>query len=148
MNRDDGITIIARLMAAWPGHEWSDPTAEMWLEDLEAWHLEEAMAAVQMCRRTLDWSPSWHQFLEALAAARRTQSQTIYRAELTRPGVHTPEANIEAIRLIRNWYANKTNMRLRHWHGGPDPCPICGGLNPKVEQAQELENRNAGAADR
>jgi len=102
---------------------------------LEAWEAEEAHAAVQACRRQYDWSPSWHQFLEELRSARRMQNRTIYRAELTRPGVLTKEANLQALRMIRDWYKRNHASREKHWHGGPNPCPVCGGMDPRIEQS-------------
>lgn len=28
----------------------------------------------------------------------------------------------------------------RHWHGGPDPCKVCGGLSPNPAPHVELED--------
>lgn len=27
-----------------------------------------------------------------------------------------------------------------HWHGGPDPCPICGGIRPDLQRHQTKRN--------
>jgi hypothetical protein len=157
MERTDALSVIARLMASWPSKQWSDPEVEMWLEDLAAWTVEEGMAATQACRRALDFSPSWAEFYTSLGDARRLQNRTIYTRELTRPGVMTREANREAVKLIRSWYADSDKRRGEHWHGGPEPCPVCGGQRPahlsgtvrqQPSQAEDLLGELAGAIRR
>ena len=56
---------------AWPGTRWTEDAEDLWLRDLISYSAEEALGAVEQCRRTLDRQPSWHQFLEAVTLVRK-----------------------------------------------------------------------------
>ena len=66
MTRDEALSVVAALMASWPSaYSWSDETVELWLRDLADRDPRIALAAVDRCRRTLDYPPVWRQYAEA-----------------------------------------------------------------------------------
>ncbi len=71
MNAHEAAAVLGRMVAAWPGTRWTEEAEDLWLRDLVSYTPEEALAAVEHCRRTLDRQPSWHQFLEAMTHVRK-----------------------------------------------------------------------------
>lgn len=59
------------------------------------------------------------------------------------PGVPTSaDVRRDALGRMRTTLATMSRDGARgHWHGGPDPCPVCGGINPAVLAAADPEER-------
>ncbi|HEV2928406.1 MAG TPA: replicative helicase loader/inhibitor [Propionibacteriaceae bacterium] len=121
----------ARLMgvfaAAWPNQEISRDTVELWSGMLERVNVEHAMAAAKVLIRNENWLPTIAKFLQAVETEASYQ-----RARLARtrglPGARTVSAppNRALMAATRGMLAEQRSKK--HWHGGPDPCPACGGM--------------------
>lgn len=65
MTEDEARKILVVLATSWPQRELSKPERELWMHDLAQLRLDDATAALMVCRRSFDWLPTAHQFAEA-----------------------------------------------------------------------------------
>lgn len=128
--------LVDRLIAAFPGH-WPDDTIDLYARVLERVDHPHGQVAVDRAITTLDATPSIRWLLDtANAEARRTGDYTPpvdpdeplnvaptvvqrVRAGYTE-AVKRIEQRVAAAELTRG-----QGLAGGHWHGGPQPCPIC-----------------------
>lgn len=124
---DEIVTVVEYFGAAWPWAEWSEPTMAVWIDGLAdpALNVDGAVAlhVARRCARKWDRPGSMAEFLSE------------YRTEVERRKPTTRA--IEAAPTDRQGYqrylaaareAITRSADNRHWHGGPEPCEVCGGL--------------------
>lgn len=63
------------MATAWPQRELSKPERDLWMRDLEPRHFVAAMEAIDACRGSYDWLPTFHQFREAYDGIRRREDE-------------------------------------------------------------------------
>ena len=128
MTRDEALSVVAALMASWPSaYSWSDETVELWLRDLADRDPRIALAAVDRCRRTLDYPPVWRQYAEAYdrewdRARPKTWSTTL---ELP-PVPRTPPAQVQRRIAAMRAAVHRHDGADHDHHNGAEHCPICG----------------------
>lgn len=126
MNDDQSVEILAVLTAAWPNQELTTQTAQLWLGMLAELHPDDAMQAAKGVVRQDHWFPPIARFLQLAEAARHgrqiraSEHRGLGTGRATAP---PPPALLEATRGLLAEQQSK-----RHWHGGPNPCPVCGGM--------------------
>jgi hypothetical protein len=142
MTPHEAETLVDRLIAAFPRHDWLDDTIDLYARCLERVELDHGKVAVDRAVTTLDLAPTVRWLLDtAHAEARRTGAwvepgdadtpvnahPTVIarvRASLAEAG-KVIDQRVAAAELIHGSLAGG------HWHGGPEPCPICG---PRLAQ--------------
>lgn len=131
MNDHESADILAILAAAWPNQEITRETAQLWLGMLAELDPDDAMAGARTVVRNEHWFPSIARFRQATDAARHARrNQEAAARGLPRPGGRIPdEERFQAI--IAGLRDNLADRGTRtHWHGGPHPCHVCGGIAP------------------
>jgi len=127
MNSRDVTAVLGVLAAAWPNQTITEQTARVWMDLLADIDSEDAMAAARILIKREHWFPSVAQFRsEAEAQAHGRHN----RAAATRglPGPTTPVLPERLVDATREFLAERGTKK--HWHGGPEPCPVCGGIKP------------------
>lgn len=129
--------LVDKLMAAFPRHDWSDTAVALYARCIQPLETELGGHAVERAVMTLDLAPTVRWLIDTA------------RAEAIRLGVNQPHmdadepvaANPEVVSKIKQMYLDafaKIDERVPksargdggHWHGGPNPCPVCGGMAP------------------
>lgn len=126
MNRRDVAAVLGILTAAWPNQTLPEQTVAVWMDMLADLDPADAQQAARTLVKTEQWFPSIARFRnEAQAAAHARQNRRAATHGL--PGHHRPAppppALVEAARALLDEQSTK-----KHWHGGPAPCPVCGGM--------------------
>lgn len=136
MNRDEAAQCLAIIAAPYP---WDvpDDQAEVWYQAaLERCDTELGVEVAVRLVETMERMPTPAAFNAAVAeiqrerylAAKTEQAQA--EGRLLDPGAPPPNRVKQAIADLR---ASMSQSGTRgHWHGGPDACPVCGGINPDV----------------
>jgi hypothetical protein len=83
-------------------------------------------------------------FREAVTATRHAREN---REAITR-GLPRPQGTIpDPERFAQITAGIRDQLRGRghrnHWHGGPDQCPVCGGVAPEWQRSREHRGHNA-----
>lgn len=139
MSGNEVAAILALMSAAWPAATVNENTARVWGGELTNIHGEDALAATHTLIRTSKFFPSVAEFLDVVRPltarrARADQAADYERKALAEGGtVSDPEDGRAGVsRHIRSILAAQAGRR--HWHGGPNPCPTCGGIttDPKT----------------
>lgn len=129
MNDHDAAKVLAILGAAWPNQELPDPTVDLWMGLLSDLAYEDGKAAAKTVIKEDTFFPSISRFLQAAQAARHGRENRL-AAERGLPSAHRavppPERLLKLTRQLLRERSTK-----KHWHGGPDPCPVCGGIAPE-----------------
>lgn len=132
MNETETLATLAALTAAYPSFELSRPTAESWALALRSVQVDDAQAVVARLIRTKTFFPSIAEFFNEESAARRAREHREAAVRgLPEVSGHRPRGE-EAQGLVRQLKEELDYGGARgHWHGGPDPCPKCGGMTDK-----------------
>lgn len=103
MTRDEAISVISTIMAAWPqAKAMSDETAELWIYDLEPLDAQTAVAALDKLRFRLDFPPTTAQFTAAYQdLLPRQPIPTHQKRELPPKAEELRDRDLENIRRIR-----------------------------------------------
>lgn len=129
MNEHEAANVLGVLNAAWPQVELGQQTADLWIGMLERTDVAVAMAAARTVIRHEHWFPSIARFLQAVETEaqheRTRRASTVGLPTAHHRPVAPPPALLAAARQLLAEQAGK-----RHWHGGPEPCPVCGGVAP------------------
>lgn len=136
MNRDEAASVLAIIAAPYPW-DVADDQAEVWFQAaLERCDHELGIEVAVRLAETMDRMPTPAAFnatatgiqRERYLAAKTEQAQA--EGRLLDPGTPPPNRVKQAIADLR---ASMSATGTRgHWHGGPDACPVCGGINPDV----------------
>lgn len=128
MNVQEVAAVLAYFGSAWPSMDISDDTADVWIAELEDIDPSVAGDAMRYVVRTRDFPPSIAAYRAACqeVAHRRQQNRPMAAIE-SGPPEEVPRELVAAIREVI-----KTQANARHWHGGPGPCPVCGGPPPRT----------------
>lgn len=129
------------LMLEMMGHIWPNsnvPTEHIirWRSHFATIGLDVAIEIVERLEKETDFWPTWSQFHKHLYSAQ------MMLPEVKKPTFNpvTPEERANVARLIVEMKdALKVSGVGSHWHGGPAPCPVCGGLNPDIAWARRDE---------
>jgi hypothetical protein len=135
---DTAEGLVDKLMAAFPRFDWTDETIDLYARCLEPVYVELGDHAVHRAITTLDSVPTVRWLLDTA----RAEGRRIGR-EHTDPqdGDEAFNADPAVAQRVRGLYVEacaRIDQRATrvgkgdsaHWHGGPDPCPVCGGQVP------------------
>lgn len=130
MNRTEAAQVLA-ILAAPHNRDVSHDTAEVWYRTaLERIDLDTALEVAVRLVETEERFPTPARFnAERSAMARMERQYNEYHRQLPPAPVDpTTAARLvaEARKIVD---ANKVG---KHWHGGPNPCEVCGGMAPKA----------------
>jgi Loader and inhibitor of phage G40P len=131
MNTNEATAVLAALASAWPNQDLTEPTVEVWRSFLDEIDADDGLAAAREVIGSERYFPPIARFREAANAARQARlnreaaTRGLPRHEDQPVG---PERWRAAVELARNTLAERNTRK--HWHGGPDPCPVCGGGPP------------------
>lgn len=134
MNANDTAAVLGILSAAWPNQTITAETATVWRDILADIDSADAMHAARTLVKREHWFPSLAQFrseAEAHAHARRNKRAASHGLPASPPPA-AADGHRRLVDAARQVLAAQRGQR--HWHGGPQPCPICGGLAPKAAE--------------
>lgn len=126
MKRDEAAQVLDLLTAAYPSQELADGTVALWLKALTQVDAADAKATASRIVASSEFFPSMAKFREQLAAERRArENREAVTRGLARPrtNVPDPECFAQIVGGVRDQLAQRATRR--HWHAGPDPCPVC-----------------------
>lgn len=128
MNVQEVAAVLAYFGAAFPNMEISDDTADVWLMEVADIDPEDAKVGMREVVRTSDYTPTIAKFRSACHDARdiRTRVMVADLPALTMTSDPTPPPP-EAKALAAK-FKLRGSLGGGHWHAGPGPCPVCGGL--------------------
>ena len=133
MNRNETAAVLGILAATWPNQTITEQTAAVCMDFLADIDPADAMHAARTLAKREHWFPSIAQFrneAEAKAHARRNARAATHGIGVAFRAVPPPPALMDAARQLLTEMKGK-----KHWHGGPHPCPVCGGM---VEQVPKV----------
>lgn len=127
MTGDDCRVVLRMLSVAYPHMEMSAAAAVLWAKHLSAFELEDAMSAADKWISAEDRPPRISNLVEmsrAEMARRQSARPTLPSAERAMPREQLLKMMAVTRGLLKEW----NRKREEHWHGGPEPCPVCGGM--------------------
>lgn len=133
MDAEQAAKVVRTLIAPFPRHGLNDEGLTMYADSIEASGAEYGRAHEIAMRwaRTHGFMPSLHEFLAVI-----TPRQEVVVSDPDAVEIH-PEVQRGMIEMLRD-KLRETDARRSgrgvdgHWHGGPDPCPVCGGMKGLV----------------
>lgn len=141
MNHEEAAGVLAIMAAPYPWDVPDDQTEVWYRAALERVDLELGLEAAVRLVETMDRMPTPAAFNSMVTTigreryAEHRQETAQAEGRLLDPGVAMPERARQAIADLRASFAAAETRG--HWHGGPDPCPVCGGVNPEVLRRME-----------
>lgn len=135
----DTAAVLGILAAAWPNQTITEQTAAVWREMLADVDQSDAMAAARTLVKRSEWFPSIAQFrneAEANAHARCNRAAASRGLGSGHKPTSPPPRLIAAARQLL-----AEQRGARHWHGGPDLCPVCGGITTSVSSHRKTTER-------
>lgn len=127
MTRGEAAEVIDRLIAAYPRFRLDAPALESWLHAIagRGGDFGRARAIAAGWANEHDQPPSLAAFLAAIAPPAAYQSPE-------RTGRANPAMARRIVGLLDEAGADidERSGGRGHWHGGPGPCGICGGIRP------------------
>lgn len=130
MTDDEVVSTIERMTGAWPFMVVTNVQLDVWIETLTDTDPTDGKAALEKAVRTLDQPPSIAWFLAEVRSLieRRTLGPK------DRPELEAAPTDRQGYQrfLAAAREALERNAEKVHWHGGPEPCPVCGGLRGTI----------------
>lgn len=134
MTPHEATQVIAGLNAAWPTHEMPEATIRLWvglLADVDQGDALEAAKTVVKEDRFFPPISRYLQLCEERCHARRNRDAD------SRGLPPMPSQRVSPERMTQILGGLRAQLAVRrgaggHWHGGPEPCPVCGGINPDL----------------
>lgn len=135
MNPLETAAAVAYMQSCWPSATVSEDMTAVWAEQLTRVDPEDGLAAARTLMRSSKWFPSLSEFLDQTRVeARRRTGSVEGRApaagelpEVAASGV----GRDEVLSVVARTRAHIAAVGGRnHWHGGPAPCEVCGGMKP------------------
>lgn len=125
MNPQETAAVLAYFASAWPRFDMTEETVKVWIVECKDVNPDDGQRAMRQLVRTQDFPPPIAKFLEAAAVARqhRTTEAPALPPAPVNPVPPPPQARELAAKLRL-----QGSLGGGHWHGGPGPCPVCGGL--------------------
>lgn len=134
MTFDEAGDILEALILSYPRHGLTDAAMESWIEAIHDSRAEpdQALLVARRWGRTHEWFPSLAEFLVVVTPRQEVQPVDDPDEWRASPAI--------ARRMAREWRialdaAAKKAAEVSggrgvegHWHGGPKPCPVCGGM--------------------
>lgn len=138
MTDNDTAAVLAYFASAWPNYDLTEPTVRVWQQecaDLDPLDAEQAMRQLVRSEQFFPTIAKFRQQVRTLAYDRR------HRQVATAIGSGAPQPwPSELVASIKATIAS--NGTRRHWHGGPNPCPVCGGIAPASLDASAQRGTN------
>jgi hypothetical protein len=134
MNATETAAVLAYFAAAWPDKDFPTQTVDVWVDACADLDPIAANTAMRRMVKQENWFPTIARFRAAVAAEEHAQrNQFAARAGLPSPEPvgEPPKALLAAIRAM---VADMKKNQRKHWHGGPNPCEVCGGIDPKLRR--------------
>jgi hypothetical protein len=129
VTREECAAVLGYLSAAFPQVTVAPQTVAVWADQVGGQEGVDAHAAARRVVRSNKWFPSIAEFLEACRLERELRSQKFEVAgEL--PSAETKANRAEVARrfVALSKELLESQKGKVHWHGGPDPCLVCGGM--------------------
>lgn len=135
MDRAESTDVLDALIAGYPRMDLEDTTLSVWVEAIEDSGAD-AGRSREVARR---W-PRTHERFPSLAEFLAVITPHVYVEPVDDPDEMRPSPQVarQLAGYWRNALAANDEKAQRigsprggtngHWHGGPDPCPMCGGL--------------------
>lgn len=128
-------TLTDRLMAAFPRHDWSDATVDVYARALERLDAAHGAHAVDRAVTTLDLTPTVRWLLDTAHAEALRTGAYVAPVDPDAPLAAAPSV-VSGVRARLAEAGRAIDARTPagarglggHWHGGPDQCPVCGGV--------------------
>lgn len=136
MTPHQATQVIAALTAAWPTHDMPDDTMRLWVGLLADVDQGDAMEAARTVVKEDRFFPPISRFLqlaEERCHARRNREATERGLPRQPPQRVSPERMTQILGGLRAQLAARRGAG-GHWHGGPNPCPVCGGMAPPTHR--------------
>lgn len=131
MNRREVVEALAQFCAVYR-YEIDDLSTHVWARELSGVHVADGEAATRALLRTKKFMPTPSEFLALANTERERRAPTVKALD-----VPQHESTRERIAAIIADAKAKSATRGEHQHGGPAPCPVCGGLNPAARSRLE-----------
>ena len=124
MNAQEAIAVIAYFGAAFPNFDPPDDTIDVWVNETADLDPGDAGTAMRNLVQRSKFPPSIAEFRQECRtlALLRQQNRTNL---LALPSARQPFPT-ELAESIKRTLSEKGTRQ--HWHGGPNPCPVCGGM--------------------
>lgn len=133
MDEKQAAALLSALATAYPNVEVAATTAQTWAGALRSVRVEDARVAYERLIRTCKFFPSIAEFFNEEHAARRAREnrEAADRGLPAAMGVAPRPGRLTTLlsQLREELYDSSAKD---HWHGGPDPCPKCGGTKPAL----------------
>lgn len=130
MNLQETAQTLAYFAAAWPNFGLTEDTVEVWLEAVADVDPAVAVQAREELVKTCEFVPTIARFRKECATVAHWR-----RERTTQPALPTGSKPAWPDELVTDLKAMALEAGTRsHWHGGPYPCPVCGGLNPEARK--------------
>jgi hypothetical protein len=119
--------VLTAFRDNWPHHELSESQANLWATMLAEVDAEDGGLAMLDMLDKEKFFPPIARFKEAAANHKRGRlAREAPALPEGRDGVALPSELIGELRATLTAAAERKN---RHWHGGPRPCSVCGGMD-------------------
>lgn len=147
MNRADAAQVLA-ILAAPHGFTIEPDTMEVWYQAaLERIDADEATAVAVRCVETDERFPTPARFNTVRDVLRRELYEAERQAAAEAEGRLLPPVAPVASHVQQEIAALRTTIGTAesrgHWHGGPNGCPICGGIAPDAYMRLPQSQRDA-----
>lgn len=135
MDAEEADEILTKLLAGYPRHELDDEALIVWADAIQESGADpvKALEIARRWPRTNQWLPSLAEFLVVIAPRRYdtppedADDVRLGPAAMGRMSSMWRKALADVDKRIANTGHKGAGG---HWHGGPDPCPLCGGQKP------------------
>lgn len=125
MDRPEATKCIEMMMVIWPRSVPEDEALQRWTSHFATLDETVVLEIIDKLEKTYDNWPTWHQFHALIYP-------TLMAPDIKQPLFNpvTPEERANVARLISEMRSALKSSEGEHRHGGPDPCPVCGGIKP------------------
>lgn len=113
MNYDESAQVLTKILVGFPHTKWPEATEHEWLHELVINDIDypHALTAAKQLRDTLDFAPTWHQFLvayrEAWAETHRQQQAAKALQEAAKPKDKKQAENLAGFQAFRSRLKNE-----------------------------------------
>lgn len=128
MTGDQMIYVLRMLTTAYPEFHLTEPGAVLWAKHFKDFDFDDANAAADQWIVSSERFPKINQLTELTRTVMRNRRDNESALALSE-APPTPEQRSQIQEMMATTRSLLTNMRKKqHWHGGPNPCEICGGM--------------------
>jgi len=124
MRPGEAAEVLHFLLAAFPSQELEEQTMRLWIDVLGHVEVADARVAASALIADREFFPSLAALRKYVATAQRArENRDAARRGLPGPSPARPDRFRESVEGV--WDALAERGTRKHWHGGPDPCPVC-----------------------